>query len=64
MLKTWLALPALCAALIATAAPAPARVVRLEILRREPILGGQAFGAAGPYEKLVGKVHFALDPKP
>src|SRR4051794_16706335 len=39
-----------------------ARVVRLRIERREPVLNGRAFGAAGPYEKLVGKVDFALDP--
>ena len=39
-----------------------ARVVRLRIERREVILDGRAFGAAGPYEKLVGKVEFALDP--
>src|SRR3954462_6725096 len=39
-----------------------ARVVRLRIERREVILDGRAFGAAGAYEKLVGKVEFALDP--
>ncbi len=47
--------------LIATAADA--RVVRLEIQKREPILSGKPFGQAGAYEKLSGKVHFALDPK-
>ena len=26
------------------------------------VANGQWFGAAGPYEKLSGKVHFALDP--
>src|SRR6478735_407318 len=44
------------------AAAADARVVRLRIERREVILNGRAFGAAGPYEKLVGKVDLALDP--
>src|SRR3954462_6968643 len=39
-----------------------ARVVRLRVERREVILDGHAFGAAGPYEKLVGKVEFGLDP--
>ncbi len=39
-----------------------ARVVRLRIERREVILNGRAFGAAGPYEKLIGKVDFGLDP--
>jgi hypothetical protein len=37
-------------------------VVRLEIQRREPILNGAAFGAAGPYEKIAGVLHFAIDP--
>lgn len=41
---------------------AGAGVTRLEIQRREVVLSGRPFGAAGPYEKLVGKVHFALDP--
>src|SRR6185295_14988118 len=42
---------------------AEARVVRLRIERRETILDGRPFGAAGPYEKLVGKVDFAVDPE-
>jgi hypothetical protein len=37
-------------------------VTRLQIDRREIVLSGKPFGAAGPYEKLVGKVHFSLDP--
>jgi len=41
---------------------AEASVTRLQIDRREVVLNGQPFGAAGPYEKLAGKVHFALDP--
>lgn len=39
-----------------------ARVVKLRVERREPVLNGKSFGAVGPYEKLVGKVEFALDP--
>ena len=42
--------------------PVEADVTRLQIDRREVVLNGQPFGAAGPYEKLSGKVHFALDP--
>ena len=41
---------------------AEAHVVRLRIERREVVLNGRAFGAAGPYEKIVGKVDFGLDP--
>src|SRR5262249_18820026 len=45
-----------------TVTVAEARVTRLQVERRELVAGGRPFGAAGPYEKLVGKVHFALDP--
>jgi hypothetical protein len=51
----------LCLAGLA-AARAEARVVRVTIERREPVLGGKPFGPAGPYERLVGTVEFALDP--
>ncbi len=37
-------------------------MTRLEITRRDVVLNGRTFGAAGPYEKLSGTVHFALDP--
>jgi Alpha/beta hydrolase domain len=49
--------------MVAVAPPsASAEVTRLEIARREVVLGGRAFGAAGPYEKIAGTVHFAVDP--
>jgi hypothetical protein len=35
--------------------------LRIEI-RHEPFAGGKAFGDTGPYERLLGKVHFAIDP--
>src|SRR4051794_36786183 len=50
------------AVMLASASAADAHVVRLTIERREVILDGRAFGAAGPYEKLVGTVEFGLDP--
>ncbi len=50
------------AMLALVASTADAGVLRLRIERRELILDGRAFGAAGPYEKLVGKVDFGLDP--
>jgi len=41
-------------------------VVRLEIIRREPVLDGAAFkgagGAGSAYEKLEGVLHFSADP--
>jgi len=39
-----------------------ARVVRVEVESREAVLDGRSFGLAGPYEKLAGKVFFAVDP--
>ena len=38
-------------------------IIGLEIERREPVLGGASFGAAGPYEKIAGVVRFAVDPR-
>jgi hypothetical protein len=49
-------------ALIILAAPVSAEVVRIEVQSRGDLVGGQPFGAAGPYEKLSGKVFFAVDP--
>src|SRR6266850_5979972 len=49
-------------AVILASSLAEAHVVRLRIERRETVLNGRSFGAAGPYEKFVGKVDFALDP--
>ena len=51
-------LPLLGIALLA--APAAARVVRVEILTRSDIAG--AFGNAGTYERITGRVYFAFDP--
>src|SRR5438270_8564990 len=39
-----------------------ARVVRVEITSRRDIQEGKPFGSAGPYEKIIGRVHFAVDP--
>ena len=53
---------ALGLALALAAGTAEARVVRVSIERREPVLAGRPFGLAGAYETLVGTVEFALDP--
>jgi hypothetical protein len=45
-----------------TASSAPAEVTRVSILSRSLIADGQEFGPAGAYEKLVGRIEFALDP--
>src|SRR6202035_2761080 len=41
---------------------AQAEVTRIEIASRTDVLGGKPFGAAGAYEKIVGKVFFSGDP--
>ena len=57
MLKRTLLLACLPAAVLSAA------VTRVEISERTDVLGGKAFGAAGPYERLIGRAYFAVDPK-
>jgi hypothetical protein len=42
--------------------PLSAEVVRIEVRSRADVVNGQAFGPAGPYEKLSGQIFFAVDP--
>jgi hypothetical protein len=42
--------------------PLSAEVVRIELRSRVDVANGQAFGPAGPYEKLSGQIFFAVDP--
>ncbi len=37
-----------------------ARVTRVEVASRTAVLGGRSFGAAGPYERITGRVYFSL----
>jgi hypothetical protein len=53
----------LLAVLTFASPPAFARVVSLEIVTRADVAGGKPFGDVGPYEKVVGKVHFAVSPQ-
>lgn len=41
---------------------AEAHVTRIEITSRADVLSGREFGLAGAYEKLTGRVYFAVDP--
>jgi hypothetical protein len=52
---------ALALALVGTV-QARAEVVRVDVERHEPFAGGRAFGSAGAYELLSGRVFFAVDP--
>jgi Alpha/beta hydrolase domain len=47
---------------VALTGPTQAEVTKVEIFARGDVLGGKAFGPAGSYEKLVGKVYYSLDP--
>jgi len=40
-----------------------AEVTRFEILTREPFADGQEFGDVGAYERIIGRVHYELDPE-
>ena len=41
---------------------AAAHVTRVEIISRTDVLDGRSFGLAGAYEKIVGRVYFAVNP--
>jgi hypothetical protein len=43
-------------------APAGARVTRIEITERIPFADGIEFGTAGPYERIKGRLYYAVDP--
>jgi len=54
---------AILAAVLALAPIAiQAEVARVEITSRQDVLSGKSFGSTGAYEKLKGKVYFAVDP--
>ena len=49
-------------AIAGLAAPGEARVVRFVVDARAPFVNGEAWGAAGPYERLVGTAFLEVDP--
>ncbi|HZA13967.1 MAG TPA: hypothetical protein VE618_05710, partial [Myxococcaceae bacterium] len=56
--------PALLLSIVVLASlPASARVTRVEIRERVEVAGGKSFGEVGPFEKIVGRVHFAVRPE-
>ena len=40
----------------------PAALLRIEVSERSDVLDGKSFGDAGPYERIVGKAYFAINP--
>jgi len=59
----WLAAGLLAIALAGLAGAARARVLRVELEQRGPVLGGRAFGERGAYELLSGRIRFGFDPE-
>jgi hypothetical protein len=53
----------LIALIAASASPVRAEVVRIEVNSRTDVLSGKSFGNTGAYEKLAGKIYFAVDPR-
>ncbi len=49
-------------ALTVLVATTQAEVVRFEITDRQPFADGQSFGEVGAYERIVGRVDYAIDP--
>lgn len=56
--------PVVAAALLILGRPAVPRaeVVRFQIDRCEPLADGKSFGKVGPYERLIGRVFYEIDP--
>jgi len=46
--------------LLLTVLPLHARVVRVDVAARTDVLAGKAFGDAGAYERITGRVYFSL----
>ena len=59
-MKTSLRAVAALVAFLLSLLPLEARVTRVEILSRGDVLGGSAFGKAGVYERLTGRVYFSV----
>ena len=55
---------AIAGVVLGAAAPAHARITRIEITRLEsPTFGGASFGSVGTYDKLVGRAFGEIDPR-
>ncbi|MBL8176112.1 MAG: hypothetical protein JNK48_15650 [Bryobacterales bacterium] len=45
------------------ACASPAAVTTVHVVERDDVLNGKPFGAAGAYERIVARAHFAVDPQ-
>ncbi len=55
-------IPRLTFLMLFLASSLSAEVVRVEVKNRADLLSGKSFGSVGGYEKLSGKIYFAVDP--
>jgi hypothetical protein len=51
-----------CLLALSVSTLAHAALLRIELTERSDVLAGKSFGSAGPYERLIGKAYFAVDP--
>jgi hypothetical protein len=47
---------------LAVAVSSQAGLLHIEVTERTDVLDGRPFGSAGPYERIVGKAYFGVDP--
>ena len=52
----------MCSCLLVPALPTVAEVTSVTIASRAVVADGHSFGATGSYERLIGRIEFALDP--
>ncbi len=60
--QMWLRSLSSCLVFLLLFSPLFARVAGFEVTAREDLLGGKPFGLAGPYEKISGRILYAIDP--
>ena len=59
-MRLWRSASLLQLALLLSVLPLQARVLRVEVASRGSVVGGKVFGDAGAYERITGRVYFAL----
>jgi hypothetical protein len=62
MRRLWITAALLAIAAAGLSSSARAEVTRIEVTSRTDVLAGKPFGDPGSYEKIIGKVYYALDP--
>ena len=60
--RCWVAMVTVALAMVVAGTPVSAELIRVEIISRQPVLGGRSFGLAGAYEIVTAIAYFAVDP--